>query len=262
MINKINNQDLSKDSLRKLSDKDMLFLIESFVTKRDDYANIANLVKWDEDIISQMIDSDRVFGKIMEDSEAFIEITPYLLFLLLLRRTLKEQQEDSEFVERSMDLLNSSEPLIPWNKKRLLDLMNDAQVANYIANMLAQFTKSSCLFKVNEGDKESYHYIVDMIEDSLRSDNVRKFNIYCHIGDYTLFLIGMIPEYIDYRFEHRRAVDKDYYIGFGKAYYGLASEHSNARKNMLSDTLAQLSEAFEIVVQILHIMNKKYLFQK
>ena len=159
----------------------------------------------------------------------------------------------------AIGLLNSPEPLIPWNEKRLFDLLDDVHISNYIANMLAQFTRSSGLFKVRESDKETSHYIVDMVEDSLRSDNIRKYYIYCHIGDYTLFLTGMIPEYVKYRFEQkRRPVDRNYYVNFGKAYYNLASGTSNARKNRLSDTLSQLSEGFEVVAEIIHVMNKKY----
>ena len=93
--------------------------------------------------------------------------------------------------------------------------------------------------------KKSHQYIVDMITDSLHSDNIEKFYIYCHIGNYTLFLTGMIPEYIKYRYEYkRRPVNKHYYVGFGKTYYGLASEHTNARRNRLTGTLSQLSEGF------------------
>ena len=248
-----------KENLKTLSDKDLLFLIESFSTKRNDYSNIADLVRGDEDVINHMIDSDRVFDKVMASKEQFLEISPYFLFSLLLRKAFREKRENQKFIDMAIDLLNASEPLIPWNENRLLDLLDDPHISNYIANMLSQFTRSSSLFKIRENDKKSCHYIVDMIEDSIQSDNIRKYYIYCHIGDYTLFLTGMIPEYIDYRFEHKkRPVDRNYYVKFGKVYYGLASGTVNAKKNKLSDTLSQLSEGFEVVVKILHYMNNKY----
>ncbi|ODS31897.1 MAG: hypothetical protein SCARUB_02977 [Candidatus Scalindua rubra] len=254
-------QELQKDSLQKLPDKDLLFLIESYVTKRNDYENIASLIRGDEDIIGKMIDSDRVFNKVMNCTERILEISPYFLFSLLLRRALREKRKDTKFIEKTIELLNSTKPVIPWNKKRIMNLLEDTQVSNYIANMLAQFTKSSRLFKIREDEKVSYQYIVDMITNSLRTDNVGKFYIYCHIGNYTLFLTGMIPEYIEYRFEYgRRSVDEHYYVDFGKTYYGLASEHTNARKNRLSATLSQLSEGFEVVAQVLCFMNRQYLY--
>ena len=71
----------------------------------------------------------------------------------------------------------------------------------------------------------------------------------------------MIPEYIRYRYEYkRRPVDKHYYVGFGKTYYGLESGHTNARKNRLTGTLSQLSEGFEVIAQVLSFMNREYFY--
>ena len=253
-------QELQKESLQSLSDKDLLFLIESYVTRRNDYENIASLIKGDEDVIAKMIDSDRVFNNVMNCTERILEISPYFMFSLLLRRAFKEKRKDTKFIEKTIEALNKTEPVIPWDKTRLMGLLEDTQVSNYIANMLAQFTESSRLYNERENEGRSYQYIVDMITDSLHSDNIEKFHIYCHIGNYTLFLTGMIPEYIKYRYEYkRRPVDKHYYVGFGKTYYGLASEHTNARKSRLTGTLSQLSEGFEAVSQVLSFMNKEYL---
>jgi len=256
-------KELQKDSLQSLSDKDLLFLIESYVTRRSDYENIANLINGDEDVIAKMIDSDRVFNRVMNCTERILAISPYFLFSLLLRRAFKEKRRDTNFIEKTIDALNNTKPIIPWDKNRLMSLLEDAQVSNYIANMLTQFIDSSKLFGIRDRDdeKKSHQYIVDMITDSLYSDNIEKFYIYCHIGNYTLFLTGMIPEYIKYRYEFkRRLVDKHYYVGFGKTYYGLASEHTNARRNRLTGTLSQLSEGFEVVAQVLSFMNREYLY--
>ncbi len=256
-----NIKELQKDSLEELSDKDLLFLIKSYVTKRSDYENIANLIRGDGDIIGKMIDSDRVFGKVMNCKERVLEVSPYFLFSLLLRRALREKKEDTGFIEETTDVLNSAEPVTPWNKKRLLGFLEDKNISNYLANMLTKFAKSSRLFKIIEEEEESYNYIVDMIADSLRSNNIRKFYVYCHIGNYALFLTGMVPEFIEYRYEYKkRPIDENYYVDFGKAYYGLASEHTSARKNSLSGTLSQLSEGFEVVVRILRFMNSEYIY--
>lgn len=161
----------------------------------------------------------------------------------------------------TIEALNKTEPVIPWDKNRLMGLLEDTQVSNYIANMLAQFTESSRLYNEKGDEAKSHQYIVDMITDSLHSDNTEKFHIYCHIGNYTLFLTGMIPEYIKYRYEYkRRPVGKNYYVGFGKTYYGLASGNTNARRNRLTGTLSQLSEGFEVVAQVLSFMNREYFY--
>ncbi len=254
-------QELQKESLQSLSDRDLLFLIESYVTRRNDYDNIASLIKGDEDVIGKMIDSDRVFNNVMSCTERILEISPYFLFSLLLRRAFKEKRKDTKFIKMTIEALNKTEPVIPWDKSRLMSLLDDTRVSNYIANMLAQFTESSRLYNEKGDETKSHQYIVDMITDSLHSDNIEKFNIYCHIGDYTLFLTGMIPEYIRHRYEYkRRPVDENYYVGFGKTYYGLASGNTTARKNRLTGTLSQLSDGFEVVAQVLSFMNKEYFY--
>ena len=253
-------KELQNENLQGLSDNDLLFLIESYVTKRNDYENIASLINGDEDVIAKMIDSDRVFNKVMSCTERILVISPYFLFSLLLRKAFKEKREDIKFIEKTIDVLNSMEPVLPWNHNRLMSLLEDTHVSNYIANMLAQFIESSKLFSMGDDEKKSHQYIVDMITGSLHSDNIEKFYIYCHIGNYTLFLTGMIPEYIKHRYEYkRRPVDEQYYVGFGKTYYGLASEHTNAKRNRLTSTLSQLSEGFEVVAQVLSFMNREYL---
>ena len=92
-------QELQKESLQSLSDKDLLFLIESYATRRNDYENIASLIKGDEDVIAKMIDSDRVFNKVMNCTERILAISPYFLFSLLLRRVLKEKRKEKNLLK-------------------------------------------------------------------------------------------------------------------------------------------------------------------
>jgi hypothetical protein len=106
-------QELQKESLQSLSDKDLLFLIESYATRRNDYENIASLIKGDEDVIAKMIDSDRVFNNVMNCTERILAISPYFLFSLLLRRAFKEKRKDTKFIKMTIEALNKTEPVIP-----------------------------------------------------------------------------------------------------------------------------------------------------
>jgi hypothetical protein len=77
------------------------------------------LIKGDEDVIAKMIDSDRVFNNVMNCTERILEISPYFLFSLLLRRAFKEKRKDTKFIERTIEALNKTEPVIPWDKTGL-----------------------------------------------------------------------------------------------------------------------------------------------
>lgn len=254
------NNELNVHDLEHLSDKDLLFLIENYVTKRQDYEHIANLIKGDADIVSQMVDSDRVFDKVMHEGNIILHSSPYFLFTLLLRRVFKVKKDDADFVDDIVGELNSTEPQYPWNRNKVLRLLNSTDVSNYLANMLAMFVQTSRLFKMEKDDEKQYRYIIDMIEEIQRSDSARRFYIYCHIGNYTLFFTGMFPEYIEQKFKYKKTlIDNHYYVDFGKTYFGLASEHDMARRHELDDTLHSLSEGFEVITKLLQYLRKEYL---
>lgn len=254
------NNELNACDLDHLSDRDLLFLIENYVTKRQDYEHIADLIRGDGDIISKMVDSDRVFEKVMHEGNIIFHSSPYFLFTLLLRRVFKLKKDDGDFIDDVVEELNSTENTYPWNRNKVVRLLNSTDVPNYLANMLSTFVQTSRLYKMEKNDEGQYRYIVDMIEEIQRSDSARRFYIYCHIGNYTLFFTGMFSEYIEHKFKYKKTlVDSRYYVDFGKTYFGLASEHDMARRHELDDTLHSLSEGFEIITKLLQYMRKEYL---
>lgn len=253
------DNELKHYKLEHLSDKDLLFLIENYVTKRQDHQHIANLIKGDEDIIAQMVDSDRVFEKVMHKGNLILHTSPYFLFTLLVRRVFGQKKDDKDFIDDVVAELNNTEHTYPWNRSKVIRILNSTGVSNYLANMLAIFVQTSRLYKLEKDDKKQYQYIIDMIEEIQHSDNNRKFYIYCHIGNYALFFTGMFSEYLKHKFTYKRTlVDSRYYIDFGKTYFGLASEHTMAKQHELDDVLYSLSEGFEIIIKLLQYMRNEY----
>lgn len=254
------NNELHAYNLDHLSDSDLLFLIESYVTKRCDYEHIASQIKGDADIITQMVDNDRVFERVIREGNKIFHVSPYFLFTLLIRRVFKLKKEDEDFINDVVAELNSSAPAYPWNKSKIVKLLNSIDVSNYLANMLAVFLRTSRFYQIQKYDEKQYQYIIDMIEEIRYSDTIRKFYIYCHIGNYALFFTGMFPEYIGHKFRYKKTfIDSRYYVDFGKTYFCLASEHDMARQHELDDTLRSLSEGFEIIIKLLHHMRNEYL---
>src|SRR5574337_61577 len=164
------NNELNAHGLDHLSDRDLLFLIENYVTKRQDYEHIANLIKGDGDIISKMVDSDHVFEKVMNEGNIILHSSPYFLFTLLLRRVFKLKKDDKDFIDDVVAELNSTECTYPWNRSKVIRLLNNTDVPNYLANMLAIFVQTSRLYKMEKDDEMQYRYIIDMIDEIQRSD--------------------------------------------------------------------------------------------
>lgn len=254
------NNEVNSHGLEHLSDKDLLFLIENYVTGRQDHEHIANLIKGKTDIIAQMVDSDRVFEKVMHEGGIMLHTSPCFLFTLLLRRVFKLKKDDKDFIDDVVEELNCTEQVYPWNRGKVMQLLNSTNVANYLANMLSMFAQTARLDKIEKDDAEQCRYIIDMIKESQRADNARRFYIYCYIGNYTLFFTGMFPEYLEHQFKYKKTlIDSRYYIDFGKTYFGLASEHEMARQHELDETLYSLSEGFEVIAKLLQYMRKEYL---
>lgn len=254
------NKEIDLHNLKHLSDKDLLFLIENYVTRRQDHEHIAELIKGDEDIISRMIDSDQVFEKVMHKQDKILQASPYFLFTLLMRRIFKIKKDDIDFIDDVVEELNKTGYSYPWNRSKVINLLNNTDVSNYVANMLAKFIQTSQIYKIGKDEEKQYRYIIDMVEEIQYSDDARRFYIYCHIGNYTLFFTGWFPEYIEHRFKYKKVlVDSRYYVDFGKMYFGLASEHNIARQQEIDDILYSLSEGFEIITKLLHHMRNEYL---
>lgn len=252
--------ELTENSLENLTERDLVFLIKSYADQRTDHQNIKRLVKGDADIVGLMVESDRVFHKLMDRSTTIQSLSPYFFFTLLLRRAARELSARPGPIEAAVDEANRRGAAIPWTLERAEGMLADRGVTNYLANMIATFIRSSRLFKVSTQDEQSYYYLVDLIEDCQQSDSARRFWIYCHIGNYSLFLTGLFPEFIHHRYTYRRRpVDEHFYIDFGKTYYGLASDHQIARRTELDSVFVQLSSGFEIVKQFLNYVTKRYL---
>ena len=200
------------------------------------------------------------FDKVMREGNMILHSSPYFLFTLLLRRVFKLKKDDRDFVDDVVAELNSTENTYPWNRSKVIRLLNSTDVPNYLANMLATFVQTSRLYKMERDDEKQYRYIINMIEKIQRSDSARRFYIYCHIGNYTLFFTGMFQEYLEHKFKYKKTlIDSRYYIDFGKTYFSLASEHDMARQHELDDTLHSLSEGFEIITKLLQYMRNEYL---
>ncbi|MBI2192575.1 MAG: hypothetical protein HYU36_11385 [Planctomycetes bacterium] len=253
-------EELKRHSLESLPERDLLFLVKAFADQRTDYERIRELVLGDVDIIGMFVESDRVFQTLMDQRTAVHNISPYLFFTLLLRRTFRDLEERPELLGSAVESANRRSPTIPWNEDRMRRLLGDRQLVSYLANMISAFSRSPRMFQVADGDEQLHYYLVDLVQHCQESDPVRRFWIYCHIGNYTLFLTGLFPEFIEHRYKVLgRPVDENYYIDFGKTYYGLASDHPLSRRSELDTVFTQLSSGFEIVKLFLNYMAQRYL---
>jgi hypothetical protein len=71
--------------MRHLSESDLRFLVETVATSRRDYDHIVNLIRDKEDLLEPMLEDPKHTERLFHDEEAFVRISPHLLFSVLLR---------------------------------------------------------------------------------------------------------------------------------------------------------------------------------
>ncbi|MBI2822218.1 MAG: hypothetical protein HYX74_08340 [Acidobacteria bacterium] len=106
--------------------------------------------------------------------------------------------------------------------------LSDSQVVLYVSDMLLQFLHTENLYPYEHETGAKVGYISDMIQLAEQADLRKKQEIYQHVGDYVLFVLGVFPESLE---KPRRNVSPSFYTYHGRRSYMAASElhqHSDA----------------------------------
>jgi hypothetical protein len=122
--------------------------------------------------------------------------------------------------------------------------IQDRTVADYVAEVLAEFTHAERARCMVPGQSNPLDYFFEMLAALSTADERTSFSIRVHIGNYSLFLSGVFPERIRFRAEARGFPDVRYYERMGRTQYRMASDHWLARRYELSQILSTLSERF------------------
>jgi len=121
----------------------------------------------------------------------------------------------------------------------------DRRVADYVAEVLAEFTatdRQACTVRREERPLE---YFFEMVDALRRVDERMRFLITAHIGNLALLLTGLFHERVHYRAARRGFPDLGYYREMGRAHFRLASDHRLAERYDLSSVLKVLAEQFD-----------------
>jgi hypothetical protein len=179
--------------------------------------------------IDRLLDDERVFRKAYEARD-FARFSPHFFFYIGARWCL-----------RGYDLY-------------------DPDLADYVASVLCAFIRAEDLYRTAMSG-ERLAYLVDMVEELNRQTAYAPlFDHHAHIGDYTLFLAGVFPDWIEYLSTYkRRLITRRYYEQMGQAHYRLASSHDVARKERLDRILATLAVNFPTVRRALTRLSVDYL---
>ena len=123
--------------------------------------------------------------------------------------------------------------------------INDRAVADYVAELLAEFARAEQSRCILPGQPNVLDYFFEMLAALQTADDRTSFQIRVHIGNHSLFLSGVFHERIRFRAEKKGFPDLKYYEALGRSQYRAASDHRLAQRYELTSILGTLSERFD-----------------
>lgn len=224
--------DIAARALDRLEDRDLRFLVESFPRPAQGYEEMAAIFRSLPSTLESMLDAEYVHRKIFESRGDLLEISPFLLFSVLLRRCIGGPRTAT-----------------------------DRAVINYLANLLSLFVRTDRVYRPESGDRASYEYFTDLMAAAQHADERRSFLLRAHIGNYALYLTGLFPGWIEHRHRYKkRPLDARYYADMGRTGYRDAASSRLAKAFELDDIFLRLALMFDRYREWLNLLAREYLF--
>ncbi|HHY98942.1 MAG TPA: hypothetical protein GX509_09400 [Firmicutes bacterium] len=261
--------------LNSLSEADLDFIIRTVVTKRSDYDEIRGIVKGKGDLIDIMLDDERLFRAVMADDDIFLKLSPFLLFIILLRKVYRDLKETTFTIEP----VGKKERLPVFDAPQVVELLGDKDICTYLADMLSSFTKvgTTTLYFKNGPTLSKRVFNDTDLEDVVDLSNIlpedSRFSLYKRAADICLFLTGVFPDYIFSKEEEGNGLPKnkepgndqgglEAYEKQGQMFYRQAALHKVAKAVGLDRVLLTLSEKFILARKPLTIIADRYMGAK
>lgn len=131
----------------------------------------------------------------------------------------------------------------------------DAKVASYVSNLLVDFTHTDQLYKIKNRQNQPVDSVVDLLFESevmLEAQSLdRERDVHRHIGDFTLFMAGLFPEYLRRLKTAGLIYHKDFLVDYmktGKRSYGIVAQIGRDDEGTSLPLFQKLSENFELCV--------------
>ena len=221
-----------------LKKEDVDFISRCVGMKPGDVKGIMRLLDDEEhgqDIIDTLLDKEEVVDRMFEDphsnnQEIFTE-SPAFFFYVSTRTVFK-----------SIGITSKT-------------------AADYVASVLLEFRKHKRMYRVSDGDDREYMYLADLVEAANKEEPFKRYLTITHLGHYSLFISGFFPESIERRTqpEHwRNSPGLRYYEALGSSAFWLASQHRLAKQADLTETLALLSNQFQLARLALNDLSQNY----
>ena len=146
-------------------------------------------------------------------------------------------------------------------RRLLLDLgVDDRAVTDYCAAMMLAFGRGDRAYHIGEHDENRYAYLVDLIAEASRAEGERQFRVRVHLGNFSLWLTGIFPDYIAARRTRKGGPSLPYYEALGRRGFLMASDHRLAGRYGLDGVLRSAGERFGELRVALNRLSDRMMF--
>ena len=207
--------------------RDALHLVD-LLARHDPEIRDAARARLEESGPDSLLDDPRVRSALLTDPD--VSAPPALVFYVLVRQALLEGGIDS------------------------------AATADFVASLVIAFARTERAYRISDESEEEFHYLVDMIQEMADADEERAFLLRSHLGNFSLWLAGLFPDYLEARVRRRGAPSIDYYDRMGTAGYRLASESPQAAALGVDKVFADVARTFTGVRTSLNQISDRYMW--
>jgi hypothetical protein len=224
--------DIAVRTPARLSAEDLRFLAENFPAPAASYEEMTRVLAGMPSTLESLLEAEYVHQAIFEKRRELLQISPFLLFSVLVRRCLEGVRTP---VERA--------------------------VANYLANLLALFVRAERVHRPDAASPRDYRYFAELAAAAQSADERESFRIHAHIGNYALWLSGVLRDALEYAHRYRRRpVSPRYVADMGRAGFRDAASHRLAKAYGLEDVFLRLALRFDHYRERLNVLARDYLF--
>ena len=122
----------------------------------------------------------------------------------------------------------------------------DIQLVDYISDLMLRFTRTESMYRVRTAGGRPAANVYDMLVEAEKRIGLARREVHRHIGDFTLFWIGMYPESVR-RMKSPANIDSFLdYCDQGKRAYRIASNIEGGEDRPPCQVLSRLSDQFEM----------------
>ncbi len=131
----------------------------------------------------------------------------------------------------------------------------DVEVIGYVTHVLMDFVDIERMYKIRDARGRRVEEVAEMLAEGdvmHRASSIeRERDVHKHIGDYTLFMTGLFPEFLRRQRTSRPVMSADAFLDFvrvGKRSYRIVSELGQSGHEEAGPLFRKLSENFELCV--------------